>query len=178
MVALIEAEDLTRMYVGECKPIAVIAAEMDVSVGAVFNYLKKYGIPTRRRHDYPVTEREREAWRKNGSRHKGKRLSNETKQKIAEAHTLGGIGHKKKRPDGYIAVYFPDHPKAGNSGYIMEHVLVMECLIGRHLHDDECVHHINEDKADNRKSNLQLMTKNEHMSYHAKKRHENKKKKG
>lgn len=53
----------------------------------------------------------------------------------------------------------------------MEHDLVMECLIGRHLKDDEVVHHINEIKDDNRKCNLQLMTASEHMSYHAKKRH-------
>ena len=90
---------------------------------------------------------------------------------------MGGIGHKKKRTDGYVAVYFPDHPNSNNSGYIMEHVLVMECLIGRHLRADECVHHINENKADNRGANLKLMTKKEHMSYHMKKRHEDKKRK-
>ena len=58
----------------------------------------------------------------------------------------------------------------------MEHILVMEALLGRHLYDHECVHHINEIKSDNRKENLQLMTKSEHMSLHIKK--DRKKQKG
>lgn len=87
----------------------------------------------------------------------------------------GGIGHKKKRADGYIAIYFPDHPRSNSEGYIMEHILVMEALVGRHLNEDECVHHINGKRDDNRAKNLQLMTKREHMSYHSKKRWEKKK---
>jgi hypothetical protein len=54
----------------------------------------------------------------------------------------------------------------------MEHDLVMEVLIGRHLYDYECVHHINGIRNDNRKENLMLMTKSEHASYHNKKRWE------
>ena len=30
---------------------------------------------------------------------------------MSESKIKGGIGHKKKRTDGYIAVYFPDHPQ-------------------------------------------------------------------
>lgn len=48
----------------------------------------------------------------------------------------------------------------------------MEALIGRHLKDNECVHHINEKRDDNRKENLKLMTIKDHMSYHATKRWE------
>lgn len=84
----------------------------------------------------------------------------------------GGIGHKKKRSDGYVFIYFPDHPMSTKDGYVMEHDLVMEALIGRHLKGNECVHHINEIRDDNRKENLMLMTKSEHMSLHSKKRWE------
>lgn len=48
----------------------------------------------------------------------------------------------------------------------------MEALIGRHLKDDECVHHIDRNKKNNRKENLSLMTKSEHMSLHSKERWE------
>lgn len=55
----------------------------------------------------------------------------------------------------------------------MEHQLVMECLIGRHLNANECVHHINFIRDDNRKENLELMTISEHMSLHSQLRHQN-----
>ncbi|MBE5035687.1 HNH endonuclease [Gallibacter intestinalis] len=48
----------------------------------------------------------------------------------------------------------------------------MEAIIGRHLSKDECVHHIDKNRANNKKENLILMTKSEHMSFHAKERHQ------
>lgn len=42
----------------------------------------------------------------------------------------------------------------------------MEDYIGRKLNKDEVVHHINEDKLDNRIENLQLMTRGEHSKLH------------
>lgn len=89
---------------------------------------------------------------------------------MSEADKQRGIGHKKKRSDGYVYIYFPDHPKSTKDGYIMEHDLIMECLIGRHLKSDEIVHHKNKIRDDNRKENLQLMTKSEHTTLHLKER--------
>jgi hypothetical protein len=97
---------------------------------------------------------------------KNKIVSEETKEKISIAHTKKGIGHKKKRKDGYIAIYFPDHPKSNKEKYIMEHDLIMECYIGRWLKEDEIVHHINHKRDDNRIENLKLMTKKEHARLH------------
>ena len=48
----------------------------------------------------------------------------------------------------------------------MEHDLIMECLIGRHLNDDEVVHHKNKIRNDNRKENLELMKFSEHARLH------------
>lgn len=56
--------------------------------------------------------------------------------------------------------------------YVGEHILIMEDLIGRKLYKNEEVHHKNENKSDNRLDNLQLLTKNQHMTLHATKRHQ------
>ena len=97
----------------------------------------------------------------------------ETRHKMSESKKVGGIGYKKLRSDGYVSIYFPDHPKATKDGYIMERDLVMECAIGRCLKDDGVVHHINGIRNDNRKENLKLMTFSEHARYHMLERHRN-----
>lgn len=59
--------------------------------------------------------------------------------------------------NGYISVYSPSHPFANKKGYVMEHRLVMEKLLGRNLRRNEIVHHRNKKKDDNRPENLELI---------------------
>jgi hypothetical protein len=69
--------------------------------------------------------------------------------------------------DGYVAVRCENHPKATKFGYyVLEHILVMENILGRYLNNDEVVHHINGIRYDNRPENLVVMKRNKHVSYH------------
>src|SRR3990167_6443692 len=74
-------------------------------------------------------------------------------------------GGRRKRKDGYILVYSPGHPYACKN-FVLEHRLVMEQHISRHLPPNELVHHKNEIKDDNRIENLEITDHSEHARLH------------
>lgn len=70
---------------------------------------------------------------------------------------------------GYVQVKVKAHPYTGKQGWVSEHRLVVMIILGRPLLPDECVHHKNQDKKDNRPENLQVFSsKEEHMEEHRK----------
>jgi len=71
---------------------------------------------------------------------------------------LDWTGNKIIHKKGYVLVRIPEHPNAVN-GYVFEHRLVMEKIIGRLLLPNENVHHKNGIKDDNRAENLELWLK-------------------
>ncbi len=73
-------------------------------------------------------------------------------------------GGKTTNTQGYSLVLKPDHPNADKSGYVLEHVFIMSQHLGRAIEGDECVHHKNGIRKDNRIENLELLTRERHFS--------------
>jgi len=76
------------------------------------------------------------------------------------------MGIVKDKTLGYLLEYAPWHPFAKPNGYVYQHRLIVERRIGRLLTDNECVHHFNGIRDDNRDENLLLSNKSEHGEIH------------
>ncbi len=69
-------------------------------------------------------------------------------------------GGKYKTKQGYIII------RDNYGERIPEHIVIVEKYLDRKLYDNEEIHHINEDKADNRLENLVVLAKDEHRVLH------------
>ena len=69
--------------------------------------------------------------------------------------------------NGYEMVYMPTHHRADSTGYVYEHIVIAEKKLGRLLNKNECVHHLNEIRNDNREENLIIFkTISDHTAFH------------
>lgn len=84
----------------------------------------------------------------------GKHHSNKSKELISKANFKGGVCIST----GYFR-------ETGQHGKLI-HRKIVEEHIGRKLERHEIIHHINENRLDNRLSNLAIITRAEHMKIH------------
>ena len=129
--------DKIRTWVEEGRTLRWIAEQVGTCDQHVSRLCRKHGIETRRRGPRPGPGNS--GWR----------------------------GGRVTDKDGYVLVWVDDHPHArrparrvGSSGYVLEHRLVMEAQIGRHLDPSEVVHHRNGIRDDNRPENLEVFRSN------------------
>lgn len=67
-------------------------------------------------------------------------------------------GGRTVTPAGYVLLRLPDHPAADVRGYVYEHKVVMERVLGRRLAPGERVRHRNNEPGDNAPGNLVLVS--------------------
>jgi hypothetical protein len=127
--------ELQDLYLIQKKPIKEIGKILNINGGSIYPFLKKYNIPKR---DRPHIK---------GEKH------------------FNWKGGKVKATGGYILIYSPTHPYSQNTGYVLEHRLIMEAFLKRYLAPEEIVDHKNGIKDDNRIENLKLFS---HQSEHIK----------
>jgi uncharacterized protein (DUF1330 family) len=100
-----------------------------------------------------------------------KKMWQEKREKLIESHSgkhnSRWKGGKRKTGNGYIEILNHAHPYANEEGYIAEHRIVIEKIIGRYLLTTEVVHHLGE-KDDNRPQMLMAF-----INHSAHKRFEN-----
>lgn len=106
----------------------------------------------------------------NGMR--GKHHTEETRAKMRESHknrfgdkAPAWKGGRYISSDGRVIIFKPEHPYA-HQGYVPEHRLIMEQIVGRFLTTNEIVHHINHIPSDNRPENLMLLSRGAHTTLH------------
>ncbi|MBW2106694.1 MAG: HNH endonuclease [Deltaproteobacteria bacterium] len=138
---------LEERYIVEELSAQKIGKTIGAASNTVRDWLKKHDIKIRNRKEARNTERCL----------KGIRGKNNPSWK-------GGI----RKANGRIYLKAEGHPYADFHGYVQESRLVAEKAIGRYLIPDECVHHINGDKGDNRNCNLFICSNSFHSYLHGK----------
>lgn len=74
----------------------------------------------------------------------------------------GWVGKQR----GYRKIMMKDHPNADRYGYVLEHRLVVEKMLGRYLESHEIVHHKDGVRDNNDPPNLEVHTRKTHPPAH------------
>lgn len=169
-------EWLRRMYIDEEYSRKEIGDMCGVDENTVRYWTNKYEIPSRTGPSR-ATSRLRERW---SDSRRGRPTWN--------AGMAGNYGKWAKRGEkapgyrggtaenkGYIKILSPNHPFRDKNGYVFEHRLVCEQLLGRYLTTDEIVHHRDSNPKNNAPENLFIFYGHatHYAFHHAKRRQPN-----
>ena len=83
-----------------------------------------------------------------------------TGPRAAEQHAQRWQGGRMLEKYWYVSVFVPMHPLARRSGYVSEHRLVAEVMLGRYLLETEVVDHKDSHTQHNWPANLRVYPKN------------------
>lgn len=65
---------------------------------------------------------------------------------------------------GYVQIHDREHNRTTKLGYVLEHIVIVENIIGFSLPPKSVIHHVNENKCDNRNQNLVVCQDTEYHS--------------
>ena len=82
--------------------------------------------------------------------------------KFISGHNPRRIRRKEGDGQGYLRVPAPNHPRA-SWGRTMKHIIIIEKALGKPIPINAVTHHIDEDKSNNRNTNLVLCND---LAYH------------
>jgi hypothetical protein len=143
--------------------IPEVSLEIGIPKSTIYHQLKKANVLRSRTDGIKLAAENGKLG--GGLRGKTRTFTDEWKLKISKSRSAWGLINAKGftlKPSGYI-----EHTTKEHKGRFA-HIVVMENHIGRKLLKHEVVHHIDENKQNNVIENLQLMTRAEHCSLHAK----------
>lgn len=83
--------------------------------------------------------------------------------KFINGHNSKIRGKADKFVTSNVFILNPAHPRSDRKGYVLEHILVAEKILGKPLPPKAVVHHHNKDRTDNRNQNLVVC---ENQGYH------------
>ncbi len=136
------------LYLKEFNSGNMIAKKLSINKGAVYRYLKEKRLLRNKKEAGKLVSKFHKPYNRLGKKN---------------PKWKGGKNYDK---DGYVLIYDPIHPNSRNKKYVLEHRLVMEKHLGRYLRKSEVVHHINENKQNNKIDNLMLFpTQKAHVTF-------------
>lgn len=140
----ITEQDLIHMYVKDKISSYLIAEKLGMSETHALRLLHKYKIPLRSTSD-------------------AKKLWFQRENRTGRFHCRF-VGWKING-HGYHMTWVEKHPNRNRHGYVPTHRLVMEKKLGRYLKSNEHVHHIDGNKLNYKRSNLFILTPEQHSGY-------------
>jgi len=163
-------EILEKFYLKERKTTKEISILYSCCHETIVKRLRKFKIPVRLPAHLELSKEAREkiSLSRLGKKHSvaaKKKISFWRKGKFKRENNKNWKGGRIK-VNGYILLRLPEHPKAKN-GYVGEHIVIMEKILGRFLIKKELVHHRNKIRDDNREKNLKLfVNQSKHIRFH------------
>lgn len=96
-----------------------------------------------------------------------KRHSGQFQPGAAHPRWNNGQNIQGRKGRGYLLTLIPEHPRADKYGYVYEHILVLEKMLGRPVLPTEAGHHLDGNKLNNDPKNLVLFATNGmHIKFH------------